>query len=892
MLLSEQDQVLSYNGEVLVFQLSKPKHAEEAEDKAMNLYVKRMAFNRDTKLFDQKSSGVFSMGASHSKIEIICCSCTTDSRTGIILPCILMKKRKRNSVKYFLLLLHSSNQFEPSFFFKLDYELKEDIRLFAGPSLLWRHANKLFYISSNTRVVQSAPVHLSSVVWTGEIVGEGTVVLGIRTAFLPETEGSDGFSVSDRAIWGSEFFGYTIQSQKFLTGTCFMPHAYSRVVSSVYVCRSERLRKQLRISLVAITHKNQLIWFQNGTPKGVCELPYEKPRLVKPALTSSSDLLFAVSFASGNSCVIQRRDSLQVASKWQKVKCVLVDDFIGSGSEQLLLLFKDDSNADILSTFKITDLGEVNYSSDINYKYDVPAAEGLQENGLFTVRALETRLQAGWTSVRELQQHLRLQKRVILESCRALRDLVEGRTHILPNSKEVKCKRWARSLLNSAKPFVEGAAINHLPLLLEGLVSLWDDVENPPDSLSKETSSASEVPEHFTEELWQRVVGDSLVVGVKLTESFCLSLSDVSLSLVMDQDFSSVSPIIKCQSKIIKLNKAFSALAVSSSQIEPPPKKMKLDLDRKNDLQKEFLKSSSRIQLDGAKTVTAVTSLSPLLAFHRVCCVVLLHARKQNNQNDSLQQSKKITVLCGKILLSLEDISNGRYSIKMLRDNSYCIGSMEDILAVLAVSVRFSFQIVSCDCTLTPVSSWLMGEMECTPFKECQDNIFCHKAGNVHGTIFNWTLKNPFEGVLTIFCRNLTVLFQCLHSLTRVLPPSCSVKLLRSGSRGVLTEHLALALEKEMLTLKNSLFLKETKAENSLTWRNESGKKINNAPLASLLDTEEGVQQFRKKLQNEREESVRSMNQTMNGALYQKIALKIAEAQLSSDMIVWRLAKS
>nr|XP_021403195.1 Fanconi anemia group B protein [Lonchura striata domestica] len=865
MLLSEQDQVLSYNGEVLVFQLSKPKQAEEAEDKGMNLYVKRMVFNKDTKLFVQKSSGVFSMGASHSKTEIICCSCTTDSRTGIILPCILMKKKKRNSIKYFLLLLHSSNQFEPSFYFKLDYELKEDIRLFAGPSLLWRHANKLFYISSNTHVVQSAPVHLSCVVWTGEIVGEGTVVLGIRTAFLPETEGSDGFSVSDRAIWGSEFFGYAIQSQKFLTGTCFMPHAYSRVVSSVYVCRSERLRKQLRISLVAITHKNQLIWFQNGTPKGVCELPYEKPCSVKPALTSSSDLLFAVSFASGNSCVIQRRDSLQVASKWQKVKCVLVDDFIGSGSEQLLLLFKDDSNTDILSTFEITDLGEVNYASDINYKYDVPAAEGLQENGLLTIRALETRLQAGWTSVRELQQHLGLQKRVILESCRALRDLVEERTHILPNSKE------------------------------EGLVSLWDDVENPPDSLSKEISeisSATEVPEHFTEELWQRVVDDSLVVGVKLTESFCLSLSDVSLSLVMNQDFSSVSPIIKCQSKIIKLNKAFSALAVSSSQIEPPPKKMKLDLDRKNDLQKEFPKSSSRIQLDGAKTVTAVTSLAPLLAFHHVCCVVLLHARKQNYQNDCLQQSKKITVLCGKILLSLEDISNGRYSIKMLRDNSYCTGSMQDILAVLAVSVRFSFQIVSCDCTLTPVRSWLLGEMECTPFKECQDNIFCHKAGNVHGTIFNWALKNPFEGVLTIFCRNLTVLFQCLHSLTRILPPSCSVKLLRSGSRGVLTEHLALALEKEMLTLKNSLFLKETQAENSLTWRNDSGKKINNAPLTSLLDTEEGVQQFRKKLQNEREESVQSMNQTMNGALYQKLALKIAEAQLSSDMIVWRLAKS
>lgn len=51
-----------------------------------------------------------------------------------------------------------------------------------------------------------------------------------------------------------------------------------------------------------------------------------------------------------------------MASKWQKVKCVLVDDFISSGSEQLLLLFDDDSNTDVLSTFKITDLGEVSYA--------------------------------------------------------------------------------------------------------------------------------------------------------------------------------------------------------------------------------------------------------------------------------------------------------------------------------------------------------------------------------------------------------------------------------------------------------------------------------------------------------------------------------------------------
>jgi len=312
MLLDEQEQFLSYNGEVLVFQLSKPLEGEA--DKTMNLCVRRMVFNRDTKLFVQKSSGLFSMRASHSKIQIICCSCATDSRTGIILPCILIKKKKRNNVvKYLLLLLHSSNQFEQSFHFKLDYELKEDIRLFTGPSVLWRHANELFYISSDTCTVLSAPVQLSSVVWTGEIENEGTVVLGIRTAWLSETEDEGELSTSDRAIWGSEFFGYAVAAQKMLTVTCFMPHAYSRVVSSVCICKNGILKKQLRISLVAVTHKNQLIWFQDGLPNGVCELPYEKPCSVKTAVTSNNDLLFIVSFASGNICAVQRRDTLQVS---------------------------------------------------------------------------------------------------------------------------------------------------------------------------------------------------------------------------------------------------------------------------------------------------------------------------------------------------------------------------------------------------------------------------------------------------------------------------------------------------------------------------------------------------------------------------------------------------
>ena len=77
-------------------------------------------------------------------------------------------------------------------------------------------------------------------------------------------------------------------------------------------------------------------------------------------------------------------------------------------------------------------------------------------------------LQAGLTSVRELQQHLGLKKRVLIESCRALIDLVEERSHILPTAKKVKSRREHRPLLSSAEPFVGGASLNHLLLLPVG----------------------------------------------------------------------------------------------------------------------------------------------------------------------------------------------------------------------------------------------------------------------------------------------------------------------------------------------------------------------------------------------------------------------------------------
>ncbi|XP_077199302.1 Fanconi anemia group B protein [Paroedura picta] len=831
MLMEQQEKFLSYNGELLIFQLSKGISSEDGNNK---LCVRRMMFSTITKLFIEKS--IVSFNVSGEGVEMIHCSCISDIRTGILLPCILMKKIKKNSIKYILLLLHNLNKFELVFHFKLDYELKEPIKLLNGPTVLWSCAQNIFYISPQTCTVLCAPVQFSSIKWVGEVRGEGIVILGTRTPCLSEEDDDKSPAESEAVMWGSECLAYAVEKQKVLTGASFLPHAYSSVVSCVHICRAEELRNKLRTSLVAVTCKSQLIVFQDGLPKDVQKLPYDKPCSIQIAAVKGSNDLVIVSFSSGEVCSVWK-DSLQIASCWQNVKSVLTDDFIGIGTDQVLVFPETESISEKWTTFQITDFGKNNYMSNISCNNDLPSAEEEEEeeeeeNRFFTIKALEARLQAGFTSTNELQRHLQLKKRVLMKSCDALIDLVQGREHSFPSAEK------------------------------EGLVSLWDDTQKPFDN---GISTSAKDQEQFVEEIWYRVVDDSLVIGIKLMESFDLQLPGVTLSLLMDHKYPSFFPT-KCLCSVFKLKKAPLAESTSHWPLQPMPKRIKLNYQSG----KEGHGGSSWIKVDGVKAFTAVTALSPLLAFHQVWCRVLLQAKRNSQRN------KAQTLSCGKILLSMEEISTGKHSINL--ENCRHAGSVKDIVALCAVSHKRSFQIISHDCMLTRVTTWLREQMECSPVEEYPDFKFCCKNGSLYGTLFSWNLETPFEGTLTVFCRHQTALFQCLHSLFGLLPPGCKIKPLRLRRKKVLAEHLALALEKEMLSLRLSLSCALSQTESSLPLDDEGSEETGSVPA---------VQQFREAFKKEQKQSILGMNRTVGGTFYRRIILDVSEAQLNSDTITW-----
>lgn len=144
---------------------------------------------------------------------------------------------------------------------------------------------------------------------------------------------------------------------------------------------------------------------------------------------------------------------------------------------------------------------------------------------------------------------------------------------------------------------------------------------------------------------------------------FCLlhrQLHDVTLSLVMDHKHPSFFPT-KCLCSVFKLKKALLAESTLHWQLQPVPKRIKLNYCSGE----EGRGRPSWIKADRTKVFTAVTALSPFLAFHQVWCRVLLHAKEKSCLDENFQRNKAQTLSCGRILLSVEEISTRKHSVNL-----------------------------------------------------------------------------------------------------------------------------------------------------------------------------------------------------------------------------------
>ncbi|KAM9486129.1 Fanconi anemia group B protein [Clarias gariepinus] len=467
-----QVHTVTFHGDLLIFQCKHPS------PKASEVTFCRVSFNRDSGTFTNKDDEVIPMYKNASRaVSIIRCATALNARTRQRVPWVLLRLHTKASqgFKYMLYSLTGKTHAKLHAEFSWSYEIGEDVSILRGPTLVWSHQDVVFYMSAETGGVKEVPMRLR-INFIGELPLPQRHLAVLSSGKTTEQDGEDKPLL------------YLLEDGRTFDADRLLPAAYSAVVRCMLVPSAQAVDGSLGSTVVAVTSQKQLVWFENGLPEEVCPLPYDEPQSVRLVHTGSGCLV-AVVFGHGNVCAVWK-DSFKVAACWTDVLLFLVDDFIGAGFEQMLLVFEEIDLADgTLGKFLLTDLAGVFYSHGGPEGGDGHRCETAEENMTLTIQALEARLRSGLVFLQELRRDLCVKDRVIQQCVSALHDLLSDR-------------KFTTS-----------------PAPQEGLVSLLDDQseedECAPTCVRREMTFIESLPK--VERVWHRVIAETLVFGALLT---------------------------------------------------------------------------------------------------------------------------------------------------------------------------------------------------------------------------------------------------------------------------------------------------------------------------------------------------------------------------------------
>ncbi len=294
--------MLAFKGEVLAFQCksfsSKPKDRRKGSE--VSFYS--LSFNRDSQNFSVRdgTSSLIHKDSSAETDVVHCCS-ALDVQQRQKVPCVLLRlcKKRTSAFKYVLYSICTSTDAKLHAEFVLPYEMRDNISILLGPTLIWSHENSVFYTSSQTNGVREVPIPM-----TVNFIGE----LPLRRRKLV-IQGAQNVPSAQSKVKNILYF---TDDRSTLDSACLVPDAYGSVMQCMMVHSAEEDDGGLRSAVLAATRMKQLVCFENGLPRDVCRLPYEHPLSIRMIHTLKNDGLVVVTFSQGNVCAVWR-DTFQVS---------------------------------------------------------------------------------------------------------------------------------------------------------------------------------------------------------------------------------------------------------------------------------------------------------------------------------------------------------------------------------------------------------------------------------------------------------------------------------------------------------------------------------------------------------------------------------------------------
>ncbi|KAL7881203.1 hypothetical protein AOLI_G00080510 [Acnodon oligacanthus] len=805
----QQIRITSLCGSLFVFQ------CRRTSPKGCEITFWRMAFSQDSGGFFNKDGRINSVYKSASRdVDLVHCTSAVDIKTRQKVPCILLRQRKKASqgFKYMLYSLDGSTSAKLHVELVLPFEIDDHVLIFCGPTLVWSHEDRVFYTSSELGGVVEVPVRLD-VNFIGELP-----LCQRRIGILGLEKQSTG-----EATRGNKVLLYLLEDGRTFSGMCLLPEAYSSVVRCMTVLSAKEADGLLRSTILAATCRTQLVHFENGLPEDVCVLPYEHPRDIRIVHVGDGGCIIAVVFDHGNVCAVWK-DSFKIAACWTGVSNLLVDDFVGCGSEQILLLFEDAAK-EVLGEFLLTDLCGVRYSCGRVESEDLNQSDPAQENVVLTVKALDSRLQSGLAFLQELQRDLSVKERVLQQSVTALADLVSDREHVPPLPQQ------------------------------EGLVCLWDEEseEEEEENVPNEKMQL-EIEERPPEvrRFWHRVVGESLILGVLFTPNTDTSEENVTASVLLEPSGGVAASVVQSQSKTLPYPELLSTAA-----LDPPAAK-------RSRMPSGGFEAHRPPQL----AVLTVTDLTPLLTSSRVTCSILLHS-PTSKPGPAVHQ-------CGRVSLDVKDVLQGALQPRLLTDCSIDSDeSREDLLSLLAAFEPWLFLIQSPEHTVVDVSVWLVDRLGAKPVGVSPQYLLVKSTQPSSALLFHWQPCGPFRALLRVHGSGQFAVLRFLDSLCEFLPASHNIQPLRSSARQGGSRDPASFLGREIRTLKEGVA--------SLLRDGQDGQRFGGGAWRDSASPE-WLHRCREEWQREQERSSRVLHPLVDASQYRRLVDSLIQKQLDGDI--------
>ena len=285
------------------------------ESNASEMSFRSLTFNAEQNSFLAADDVSVLYKKRAADLEIVTCACVYDLQKRVSTPFVLLKKgNKGGSYTHILLSLSSSMKQETKMTFKLPYQLSEKVHIMHGPVVWWTHAGVGFTAwvqeGGDVGVVRPTHTRVSRPLMGLLPLHKGDVfVLGPMS-----NQFQRGFSTTETSghKTATQSHGCRLVSAELFDPGVVLPCAYVPVTRSLLVLRAEEESGVLtRSSVVAATSEGQLVRFEDGVPRDVCQLPFDAPEDLRLVDAGRDGRLIAVCFDGGHVAAV-REDDFQV----------------------------------------------------------------------------------------------------------------------------------------------------------------------------------------------------------------------------------------------------------------------------------------------------------------------------------------------------------------------------------------------------------------------------------------------------------------------------------------------------------------------------------------------------------------------------------------------------